>query len=401
MVSPLTRKASFFLTLLLVLAIAGGVALLVKTKPRAEVKLRETRSTLVSLVEVRQETLKPVDRVTGRLEPARRAFLHFQLSGQLAERDVEPGVVVAGGDLLVRLDDADFLDELHDAELALAREKAAVSRDRRLLSLARKHVALAENEVDRQRKLGKKSLASRAGLDSARTALLQRQTEVARLEYAIDTARQRIDLKQTALDRARRKLARTRLRAPWGGRVNQVFVDAGDYVTPASQVVELMDVERLDLLVQTGLRAVRALRPGLKVELEAGGRHIEGRIRSVQYAPEADTGTYPVRIRVDGKGLMPGMLASVALPLPVRHDALVVPSSAVLQDDGRQYLFVFAADDDGNGAMGHLRRQPVRVGIRLDGRVRILSGVRVGERVVARDVAFLGDAQRVEAGDAE
>ncbi len=399
--SPLTRKASIFLTLLLVLAIAGGVALLVKTKPQPEVKLREARPTLVSLVEVRRETLKPVDRVTGRLEPARRAFLHFQLSGQLFERGVEPGAEVAEGDLLARLDDADFLDELHDAESALAQEKAGIARDRRLLSLARKHVSLAENEVARQRKLGKQSLASQAGLDSARTALLQRQTEVARLEYAINTAKQRIGLKQTALDRARRKLARTRLRAPWTGRVNQVFVDAGDYVTPASRIVELMDIDRLDLLVLTGLNTVRALRPGLKVALEAEERRFDARIRSVQYAPEADTGTYPVRIRVDGAGLTPGMLASVALPLPVRRDALVVPSSALLQDDGRQYLFVFVADKGGDGATGSLRRQPVRAGIRVDGRVRILSGVQAGDRVVARDVAFLADAQRVEARDAK
>ncbi len=399
--SPLTRKASFFLTLLLVLAIAGGVVLLVKTKPLPEVKLRESRPTLVSLLEVERETLKPVDRVIGRLEPARRAFLHFQLSGQLSERAVEPGAAVAEGDLLARLDAADFLDELHNAEAALAQEKAGIARDQRLLTLARKHVALAENEVGRQRKLGKKSLASQAGLDSARTALLQRQTEVARLAYAINTAKQRIALKQTALDRARRKLARARLRAPWAGRVNQVFVDAGDYVTPASRVVELIDIDRLDLLVQTGLRTVRALRPGLAVELTAGDRRFDARIRSVQYAPEADTGTYPVRIRVDGEGLTPGMLASVALPLPVRRDALVVPSSALLQDDGRQYLFVFVADADGDGTVGSLRRQPVRAGIRVDGRVRILSGAHAGERVVARDVAFLGDAQRVEARDAK
>ncbi len=353
---------------------------------------------VVELTPLARATLQPVDRVSGLLQPARRARLHFQLSGELVERRVDAGVAVAAGDLLARLDDADEAADAHNAEVAVAEERAAVARDRRLLKLAREQVALAEHEVARQRSLGKQSLASRAGLDSARTASLRQRTEVARLEYAVSTAEQRLARKRIALEKAMRRLARTRLRAPWAGEVARVAVEVGDYLTPATLAVELIDVAELELRVHVGVDSIAALAPGREVEVRIGDRRRVGRIRSLARVPEADSGTYPVRIRLAGDGLVAGQLGRVALPLRARVDVLVAPASAILRDEGKTWLFVF--HDDGGGR-GHLERRAVRLGVRVGDLVELLSGAKPGERVVARDVAFLSDAQPAEARGAQ
>ncbi len=394
----MSRKTSLLITLLVSLAVIAVVAWLVKTRPKPSGERRPMPPPVVELTPLARATLQPVDRVSGLLQPARRARLHFQLSGELVERRVDAGVAVAAGDLLARLDDADEAADAHNAEVAVAEERAAVARDRRLLKLAREQVALAEHEVARQRSLGKQSLASRAGLDSARTASLRQRTEVARLEYAVSTAEQRLARKRIALEKAMRRLARTRLRAPWAGEVARVAVEVGDYLTPATLAVELIDVAELELRVHVGVDSIAALAPGREVEVRIGDRRRVGRIRSLARVPEADSGTYPVRIRLAGDGLVAGQLGRVALPLRARVDVLVAPASAILRDEGKTWLFVF--HDDGGGR-GHLERRAVRLGVRVGDLVELLSGAKPGERVVARDVAFLSDAQPAEARGAQ
>ncbi len=394
----MSRKTSLLITLLVSLAVIAVVAWLVKTRPKPSGERRPMPPPVVELTPLARATLQPVDRVSGLLQPARRARLHFQLSGELVERRVDAGVAVAAGDLLARLDDADEAADAHNAEVAVAEERAAVARDRRLLKLAREQVALAEHEVARQRSLGKQSLASRAGLDRARTASLRQRTEVARLEYAVSTAEQRLARKRIALEKAMRRLARTRLRAPWAGEVARVAVEVGDYLTPATLAVELIDVAELELRVHVGVDSIAALAPGREVEVRIGDRRRVGRIRSLARVPEADSGTYPVRIRLAGDGLVAGQLGRVALPLRARVDVLVAPASAILRDEGKTWLFVF--HDDGGGR-GHLERRAVRLGVRVGDLVELLSGAKPGERVVARDVAFLSDAQPAEARGAQ
>ncbi len=389
----MSRKTSLFVTLLAMVAIAAIVALLVQTRPKPSGERRAPPPPVVELTKLKRATLRPVDRISGLLQPARRARLHFQLNGELAERLVDAGARVAAGDPLARLDDADAAADARAAEVAVSEERAAIARDRKLLKVAREQVALAEQEVARQRSLGKKALASRAGQDTARAALLRQRSELARLDYAVSTAEQRLARKKIALDKAQRRLARTLLRAPWGGEVTRVPVEVGDYLTPATLAVELIDGDELDLLVHVSAETIAALEPGMKIALRVGEERRVGRLRSLARAPAADTGTYPVRIRIAADGLVAGTVGHVDLPLRARVDVLVAPTSAVLRDDGKTWLFVFHED---GGGRGHLERRGVRVGVQVGAQVEILSGAKPGEAIVARDVAFLSDGQPAE-----
>ncbi len=376
--------------LLLVAALAALVVLLVVLRPRPAPELtRRLPPRVEALCAVRQD-LQPRVSLVGRLQPAARARLAFEVGGRLVARQVEPGQVVAQGDVLLRIDDADYADRLREAEAQLRLERAAVARDRALLALAEKNEALQAQEVARRRKLGVKGLAARSGLDQAKRQLLQLQADEERLRQAVAGAEARLALKRLARDRAARDLERTRLRAPFAGVVNAVQVQPGDFVQPARTVLELVDLANLDARAQVAQRVAAGLHPGESIDVTVGDRRLEGVLIAVAPDPDARTFTHEVRVRVPGRGLMPGALARLQFPLPPIPRALTLPPTAVLHDAGTTYVFVLQPDGR------HIRRRAVTLGPRVGERQVIRAGLAPGVAVVARDVAALSDGETVQ-----
>ena len=379
---------STVLFLFLIAATAAVVALLLATRPQAKHQPVENKPRLVELASVELRSLQPYRSVTGVLRPQRVASLSFQVQGNLQQRLVEPGQQVGQGALLMQLDDADYRDALIEAEVQLQSEQANTRRDQRLLQLARDNRQLAEREFARQQRLGQKALASDAGQDTAQRQLIQLASEEARLQSTVDTAGIRLQQRQAGLDRARRNLDRTRLIAPFDGRINRVMVEVGDHVTATHKVLELIQDESLDLTLEVSGDTAAAIRIGQQVTVTTDGRELTGQVVALQTDPDAATHTYPIKIRVAGEGLLPGMLGQVRLPLRQVPDALLVPLSALLLDDGESVVFV--VEDN------RLQRRKVEPGIRYQGWQEIRSGVAASEQVVARDVVALSDGELVD-----
>jgi len=103
--------------LYLLLALAAIAILLLVTRPEQDPELREAVSPRVQVEAVTLHDLRPQATVSGRLEPARKAALHFELSGQVDARPVEPGQAVQQGELLLALNSGDFVDAVAEAGL--------------------------------------------------------------------------------------------------------------------------------------------------------------------------------------------------------------------------------------------------------------------------------------------
>jgi len=380
-------------TLLLLLSATVVVALLFYWRPEPDRELRALPPMRVAATTVERRDLAPVRRVTGRLQPVRRAVLRFEVPGRVVERHVEPGTAVTAGEPLLRLDGGDHTDDLATAEARLAEEKAAVVRDRRLLALAERNIELQAEEVARLERLEAASLASRSLRDEARQRLLQLETDAARLRYSVETAEARLAQRRAALQRARRDMERTVLTAPFDGLVNTVYLDVGDYASGNTESVELIDRAELDLYVEVAGEVAAALTPGQRLTVQTTEGPRSGRLVALQQEPDQETHTHPMRIRIDGTGLLPGALAEAQLPLAPLHDVAVVPVTAVLHEEGRSYLFWIRG--------GGLERVPVVTGRRVGERYALTDGIATGARIVARDVAALADGQAVVIAEPE
>ncbi|MGD2055386.1 MAG: efflux RND transporter periplasmic adaptor subunit [Gammaproteobacteria bacterium] len=373
--------------------LAGLVILLLLIRPEEIPDLDETAPLQVTVARVETHDLVPHETVSGRLEPKRRATLHFEVSGQIRTREVEPGQVVAADSLLLSLAEGDFRDALASAEARLQLEGSHIERDRELLKLAQRNRALQQNEVTRLETLNKDSLISRSLLDEARIKLVQLESEVAQLRNSVATAEARLGLLEAERNQAARNLRRTRLLAPFPGYVNAVHVQVGDYVTPSKPVLELIDTTQLDLYVEVRGELAQALSQGQQITVTADGHRLQGTIVALQVDPDPETFTHALRIRLPGNAVRSGMVARAQLPLRSLRGVTAVPVTALLPDEGRSYVFRVADN--------RLARIEVLPGRRV-GDLQVVNGaLQAGDRIVVRDVAALSDGQQVRTQVAE
>jgi len=388
MLSLPTRR--FLLVFLLIVAI---LAVLLLTRPVPQERIQEKRLSKVSTVTLQRMDLQPRSLISGSLQPVRSARMHFQVTGQVTERLVEPGQAVKSGQVLLKLDDADYQDALVRAEAEYAQVLASLKRDKAILQLADKNSELASREFRRMQKLGKDSLASKSILEKAQQEMLRLELDEAKLQYSLDTAQSRIKKSKSALDRAQRNLQRTSLLAPFDGIVNRVNLEVGDQSSLSQQAavsqlgVEIIDISQLTMYAEVASESAAVLQLGQNITLDIGGASVEGRLASLQIDPDPVTFTHPIEIRINGERFLPGMLARANIMLRPVHQVLVAPFSAVLRDEGQAYVFIVRKE--------RLVKVPVKIGVRSHQWLQISGDLQAGEQLVASDVAALSDGQPV------
>lgn len=343
---------------------------------------------VVEAYRVSTQDVTPFEMVVGRLEPRRKTALHFEVEGVVNRIAARAGQIVDKDTLLMSLDEADYANRLAEAESTLQQEKSTASRDRELFALAENNVTLAAREVERLKNLGKKSLVSQSALDDALQRHAQLKSEKANLQYALNTAEQRLSLRQNQFEIAKRNLERSRLQAPYTGRVNTVLVEIGDRVTPGSKAIEFIDDSGFETRLYVSREAVTEMTEGMSVDVEVDGKTYQGSVIEFQRDPDPLTFTYEVNVEVVDRDLLSGSLARVSLPLKPSQGAVVVPLSAVLQDDGEVSVFVIREN--------RLEKRPVRTGIRYKDHQVIIAGLEPGIQVVKRDVSSLADGQVIK-----
>jgi HlyD family secretion protein len=372
--------------LLILLLLTALTLLLLIIQPAEEPALRSLAPSPVLVNLVSRTDLYPVELVSGHLQPVRRAWLRFEVEGRVAERRAEAGQSVTVGDVLLALDDQDYQDALIQAQAEWQQAKEDLQRDGSLLKLAERSRKLQEEEVSRLNSLGERSLASKTRLGDAQALLAQRLSEEARLRASVNTGPQRVAARNAAMDRAQRSLDRTTLKAPFAGRVNQVQLQVGDYANRNQQALELIS-DQLDFYAQVRGPVARALTLGQQVTVRVGDRSYTASVAAVQPDPDPSTFTHAIRLRMPESETRSGVLAVVQLPLQPVREALVVPTTAILLEEGSAYVFTVEGE--------HLQRVAVQLGPRVVQQQVIVSGIDAGEQVVVRDVAALADGQVV------
>jgi len=183
-----------------------------------------------------------------------------------------------------------------------------------------------------------------------------------------------------------------RLRASVDGTVLFLHAVGGERVDPGEVIATIGDVavvwvwadlyERDLAKVQLAAQAPTPLPAEVSVRAWPG-QAFPGTVDFV--SPSVDEGSRTVKLRVtvpnpDGR-LLSGMFAGVRVFLPGDERTLAVPRDAVLEDEGRAFVFVHHHDD-------FYVRRPVTTGRAWGDRLEITAGLQGGETIVARG-AFL------------
>ena len=371
----------------LVVIIGMTITLLIWTRPDTQAELQPLPPTRVATDLVRIMDIQPTARITGKLQPARKAALRFEVSGNVTQRFVEPGQLVSAGETLLQIDDGDFIDTVEEADALLAQEKNAITRDRHLLELLVKEREVIQRELNRLERLGQESLASKSKYDEALQRLLQRQADETRLRHSVESSTSRIKIRAASLNRARRNLDRTRLVAPFTGTINSVSVEVGDFATAGQVAIDLVQLDTVDLYLEVTGAVIKQLSLGQKVNVFIDNRSLSGEIISLAADPDPVTHTHALKIHLPADGLYPGQLAIAELPGKLLSDVNVVPVSSILREEGQSFVFKIEKN--------HAMRHPVDL-IQRHQDWQVVSGILPGVKIISRDVATLANGQEVQ-----
>jgi cobalt-zinc-cadmium efflux system membrane fusion protein len=175
------------------------------------------------------------------------------------------------------------------------------------------------------------------------------------------------------------------VRAPFDGTVVEKHAVVGELVEPSNPVLLLSDLRHVWVWASVYGRDLAPLLEGqgdhptpVRVKIdEFPSRIFEGAFDYFGATMDPSTRTVKARATVENPQLLlrPGMFCSVVVQLPESTEGIVVPTEAVLEDEGRSFVFRHLTED-------LFIRCPVDTGARGQGRIEIVSGLRGGETIV-------------------
>jgi len=263
----------------------------------------------VTGAEVMRDTLWIRVSAAGQAEAYRRTTLTAQVEGAVRDLPVRENQRVAAGGLLVQIDTLESALELAQARADLL----AAQTEYRQLTLFDDEIEDPAVRAERER-----IARSTSGLDQAEVAL--RQAEL--------------------------QLDRTRVAAPFGGRVADLAVVEGQHVTAGTELLTVIDLDPIKVEVQVLESELRYLSEGRQASLSFNaypGEDFVGRVETINPVvdPETSTGRVTVVLPNGDGRIKPGMYAEVSLDAEALPDRVMVPRSAVVERDRRPVVFVY------------------------------------------------------------
>ena len=222
-----------------ILAAAAYIVILINaTEPTAQ-KLNSMRKSaaLVETIVAHRGTYRPKLIVLGTVQSAQRIQLSPLVSGQVLElaKDFEPGGMVRKGDLLVRIDPADFENALSISKSELAQAKASMEIEEARQRLAEKELKLLEGSIDETNR-----------------GLVRREPQIASMKAQVSAA-------EASVDRAELNLDRTYVYAPFDAQVMSRMVNVGSQVTVGGELGQLVGLDEYWVMAAVPMRNLRWL----------------------------------------------------------------------------------------------------------------------------------------------
>lgn len=300
----------------------------------------------------------------GQLEARTAPIIAAEVRGRISAIAAYEGQKVEVGQLLATIDKTDFLlaEELVEADI---RRLGALIKARKL-------------QVGRLKILVRKKSAARASLDNA-------EAEFGALKAEIVSA-------QVRLKQAKRNIVKAGIVSPVNGRVDDRRISVGDYVRIGTPLFHITAREYLNARLPFPESLGPVLRPGLPVQLIspiAPDTTVNAKITEISPMITPENRSIDVIVDVRNPGPWePGASVSGKVLVGRHKNALTVPEISVVRRPAGAVVYAIK-----NGVA---KQRVVRTGLRVKGRVEILSGLAAGEVVAMDGAGFLTDGAQVE-----
>jgi membrane fusion protein (multidrug efflux system) len=237
----------------------------------------------------------------------------------------------------------------------------------------------ARQQLDRLNALKARGFATNSAVDSQQALASQAQAQAAEARASIG-------------DRV--------IRAPFSGWVSLRNISSGAVVSAGTEIATISDISQIKLDFAVPETLLSQVAVGQTIEARASAfpdTPVRGTVATIDPVlnPETRAATVRAIIPNPDRQLKPGMLLTVTIEAEARTSA-AVPELAVVGEGDQSFVYVVEGDT--------AKRANVRTGLRQNGMVEVLSGLRPGQRVVTEGVVKITDGQKIRlpgAGNAQ
>ncbi len=335
-------------------AIAAAAFILKSNKEemQAQTELAKKVNTTipVQVASVREASIGGTFTATGSFAPARQIVVVTELAGKVVDLSAREGQFVSKGQLLGRIEFATAEADLRSAEANLKKLTTDKQRYERLVNTG---------------------------------GVTQAQLDEINLQHVNAEAR---------LVAARKKFADSFIRAPFGGYGNKKFVEEGAYLTAGKELFEIVETERLEMVVNVSESQVLSVSNASKIKVHADvypGVAYDAKLNFIGAKADANL-NFPVELEIENikdKPLRAGMYGRATFELTQSDSSLVIPRNALLGsvDNARVYVV--------ENGVAQLRE--IVAGRTFSDAVEVVKGLQKGDEVVINGQINLTDSARV------
>lgn len=277
---------------------------------------------------------------SGTIDPRAQFSVAPKVSGRIQRLLVDVSDKVARGQIVVQMENAEFEQEVIEAEARLAVAEAN-------LDEAVSHFVIAQRQLGRAKTLNDRGIASESSYDSAQAQFLTGQS-------AVKVAEANLKREAALLRAARIRLGYTQVKADWQQGdderiVAERFVDEGNTVAANTPILSIVEIDPVIAVIQVTEKDYPLIRLGQQAKVEADGFPDKVFIGTVsRISPVFRESSRQAKLELEVANpehlLKPGMFTRCTLELDRAEEAVSVPEMAMSKRNNQIGVFKVAED---------------------------------------------------------
>lgn len=291
--------------------------------------------------------------IQGNVETKENVIIYPEFSGTLTQVLVTSGQKVTKGQLLARIDDGGLSNQLAQMET---------------------QAALAKTTFERQQNLWNQKIGSEIQYLQAKTNYEAQVKAVAQMKA---------------------QLAKTTVRAPFSGVIDEVITEKGQVVAPGQPLMRIVNLSNMYVAANIPENFIGKINNGASVEvfIKSIGKTVTGKVRQVGNYINPNNRNFSIEIAVPNQDnlLRPNQVAVLKIADYTKANAVLIPESIVTENAlGEKIVYTINSQSKKAVAV----KKEIKTGLTSGANIEVLEGLANG------DVVIIEGARSVQDGDA-
>jgi len=312
---------------------------------------------LVTTLTVKDEVFNHYIELQGNVQTKQNLVLTPEYAGILTQVYVKEGQAVRKGQVLAKIDDGGLGQQL--AQMQIQSE-------------------LAKTTFERQERLWNQKIGSEIQYLQAKTSY---------------------EAQNKAISQMRQNLAKTTIRAPFSGRIDNVITEKGAVVAPGqTPIIRIVNLNQMYVEASVPERYISSVKKGttVNVEFPVLNQSVDAKVRQAGSFINPASRTYSIEVAVPNKQgtIKPNLTAKLKINDYTNQKALLIPQNLISENaEGAQYVYAISKNAKNESIA---KQQTITTGKTQGSLVEVLSGIKANDQLISEGARSVKNNQVIE-----